>query len=394
MRYRSAQHGGETRIAAALLLMCVAFSGCSDGSDAGAGSETAAPSRLLFAGIGSHGIFDPALTRDDTTGRLWLSYSAVDPSVMWPIQNVDVVKTRLAFSDNNGFSWTDSGSAVNAATDVTLPLVPPNSSGTWHHEVSRLLFDPNGPAGARWRLMWLHYLLVNGDRRFEHGWIGYKEASTALGLAGATERKLIAALAYDVTNNVQGGATGSPVGGAPLISVQTLHADLSACQVPTEPALLSTSANLYLVLDCVEATLNHRIVLLRCAQPCNVTIAGNWTYVRTIFQNADAAAIGFINFSAPDLFESSGKRYLVVSPASNLPFQDSYNGCLVYEFSDINAGTLVSAGLGIQQINGGAGTFNGACGYHASHSRGVMYGEVNPAATDKFRLFSSGIPIP
>ena len=140
--------------------------------------------------------------------------------------------------------------------------------------------------------------------------------------------------------------------------------------------------------------MNHRIVLLRCTQPCDVTIPGTWTYIRTIFQNVDAAAIGFVNFSAPDLVESQGKRYVVVSPVSNTPFSDSYNGCRVYEFSDINAGTLTSGGPGIKQINGTAGTFNGACGYHPSHTGGVVYGEVSPAATDKFRLFASGIHIP
>ncbi|HEX5635973.1 MAG TPA: hypothetical protein VFY78_02710, partial [Gammaproteobacteria bacterium] len=39
------------------------------------------PERLTFAGIGEHGIFDPAVTLDTDTGRLWMSYSAVDPSV-------------------------------------------------------------------------------------------------------------------------------------------------------------------------------------------------------------------------------------------------------------------------------------------------------------------------
>ncbi len=376
-----------------LVALDLSLAGC-DTSNRSSSPPPPVPIRLTFAGVGSHGIFDAALTHEDLTGQLWMSYSAVDPSQMWPAHNVDVVTTRLASSDNDGASWTDSGLAVNTATDVTLPLAPPNNAGTWHNEVPRVLYDPNASAGARWRLIWLHYLQVNGQRLFQHGWIGYKEAATAQALVTATERKLLAALLYDPQNNVQGGATGAPVGGPPLIALQTLHPDLGACQVPTEPALLSTPTALYLALGCVEASLNQRIVLLRCPHPCDVTVSGNWTYIRTIFQNSDAAAIGFINFSAPELVESQGRRFLIVSPVSNQPFSDSYTGCLVYEFADLNAGTLVSGGTGLKQINGTAGTFNGACGYHPSHTGGVIYGQVEPTATDKFRLFASSIHIP
>ncbi len=387
-------HRQNLRILALLyIVLALGLAGCGN-SNKSSPPPPPASSRLTFPSVGSHGVFDAALTRDDPTGRIWMSYSAVDPSQQWPAQNVDVVTTRLASSDNNGTTWTDSGLVVNSATDVTLPLAPPNNAGTWQHEVSRVLYDPNASAGARWRLMWHHYLQVNGRRVFEHGWIGYKEAATTLGLATATERKLFVGTFYDAQNNVQGGTTGSPLGGAPIIALHTLHPDLNACLVFTEPGLLSTPTALYLALACAEVPLNQRIILLRCAQPCDATVPGNWTYVRTMLRNTDAAAIGFVNFSAPELIESQGRRFLVVSPVSNQPFPDSYNGCLVYEFADLNAGTLVSGGTGLKQVNGTAGTFNGACGYHPSHTGGVVYGQVDPTATDKFRLFASGIPIP
>lgn len=375
-----------------LVAVALGLGGC--GNNKSATSPPPVPNRLKFSGVGSHGVFDAALTREDTTGRLWMNYSAVDPSQQWPAQNADVVTTRLAFSENNGTSWTDSGVVINDATDVTLPLAAPNNAGTWHHEVSRVLYDPHASTGSRWRLMWHHYLQVNGARRFEHGWIGYKEAGTALALATATERKLFGASLYDAQNNVQGGTTGSPVGGPPLIALHTLHPDLSGCLVFTEPGLLSTPAELYLMLACAEIPLNQRMVLFRCPQPCDATIPGNWTYIRTILRNTDAAALGFVNFSAPELIESQGRRFLIVSPVSNQPFPDSYNGCLVYEFADLNAGTLVSGGTVLKQVNGAARTFNGACGYHPSQTGGVVYGQVDPTATDKFRLFASGISIP
>ena len=36
--------------------------------------------KLTFTGVGSGGIFDPSVTKDPTTGKLWMSYSAVEPS--------------------------------------------------------------------------------------------------------------------------------------------------------------------------------------------------------------------------------------------------------------------------------------------------------------------------
>ena len=378
--------------------MTISLSGCH--SDSGAPPQstapTATPTRIQFASIGSRGIFDPSLTQDAGTGRLWMSYSAVNPSVMWPTQNLNVVTTRLAFSDNGGTSWVEAGTTINNALDVTIPLAPPNNAGTWHHEVSKLVYDhdPAAPVNARWRLFWHHYLIVNDQRLFEHGWIGYKEASTPTGLAGATERKLFGALGYDAANNMQGGTTGSPVGGAPLIAFHTaFHQDLSGCAVLSEPGVVATASGLYLSILCGEAApaLNHRIVLMRCANPCDPTQATNWAYVRTIFQDVDAVAVGALNFSATDLFESGGKIYLMISPATNTPIPDAYNGCFVYEFSDIVTGTLTGGGTGITQIAGTPGSFNGACAYHAgATTAGFLYGEVLLTAPDLFRIFMSG----
>lgn len=112
-----------------------------------------------------------------------------------------------------------------------------------------------------------------------------------------------------------------------------------------------------------------------------------------MLSNTDAATLGFVNFSAPELVESQGRRFLIVSPVSNQPFPDSYNGCLVYEFADFNTATVVLGGTGLKQVNGTPGMFNGACGYDPLHSGGVVYGQVDPTATDKFRPFASGISI-
>jgi hypothetical protein len=44
----------------------------------------------------------------------------------------------------------------------------------------------------------------------------------------------------------------------------------------------------------------------------------------------------------------------------------------------------------IGTVNGTAGSFNGACAYHASASTsGVLYSELTASATDKFRMYKS-----
>jgi hypothetical protein len=81
------------------------------------------PVRIEFAGVGQLGIFDPSLERDPG-GRLWMSYSAVDPS---SIAGNKLISTRIAHSDDGGTTWVDDG-VVNAASDTPLPS--PANQGT------------------------------------------------------------------------------------------------------------------------------------------------------------------------------------------------------------------------------------------------------------------------
>ena len=201
--------------AALLLSSCGSSSGGVGSSPPRASSE-----RLVFLGVGLHGIFDPAVALDSASGRLWMSYSAVDPSVSWPTQNVDGVAIRLAYSDDNGKTWNDSGTVVSNFLDVNLPLAPPNNAGTWVNEVSQIIYDSGAIAKERWKLLWHHYLIINGYRHFEHGWIAMKMASTPGGLATATEIKLFTSAGYDVGNNIPNNlGTYSPVGGPPVIQL-------------------------------------------------------------------------------------------------------------------------------------------------------------------------------
>jgi hypothetical protein len=388
-------------ICAALLLIAA----CNNSEESTSSSD---PERLTIPGagtdFGTKGVFDPSLTEDPESGRIYMSYSAVDPApAYWGVINYHTVSTRMAYSDDNGESFTDSGSAINEALDVILgdgeePWE--DDAGTWHNEVSKLIYDPGAQSGEEWKLFWHHYLVHNqlGDpvdyRKFHHGWIAYKAASTPEGLESATEVKLFGAAGYDTVNDTEDNTVSrSPLGGAPEIMLDgTFHADLANCVVFSEPGAYADSTGLYLSLFCYEVTpaANNRLILLKANANSDLTDSGNWTYIGTLFQTSDAVSLGYERFSASDLFGSGGEQFLMVSPVSDSPYDGSYNGCLVYRFSDIGAGTLSGTPDLVKSVSGTAGSFNGACAYHESASySGFLYSELVSGEEDPFRIFMS-----
>jgi hypothetical protein len=368
----------------------------------GVGSTpTASPSRdrISFPGVGTHGIFDPSIALDPEDGRIWMSYSAVDGSADWPEQNRDVVSIRLAYSPDQGKTWTDSGTVISNFLDVTLPLNPPNDAGTWVSEVSTLVYDPGAIAAERWKLLWHHYLIIDGSRRFEHGWIAMKMAPRPEDLAAAPEVKLFAGYLYDPGNDTAGGGSRSPVGDSPLIQLDTaLDPALNTC-VFTEPGMYASGDALYASLLCKHlADSDSWIILLKCANPCHAENAEAWAYLGTALRESDAAAFGFDEgFSAPDMFASAGNVYLVVTPVQTggMPWPDYYSGCRVFQFSDLDSARLRMDGSRPEIIgtwDGSPGSFNGACSFHpAAGASGMLYSELVPPDVEKFQVFMSHI---
>lgn len=375
------------RLITSLFIIGFLFVSCKKKED---GNSPSNAEILTVGSVSSKGIFDPALTYDSVSGTLWMSYSAVNDNNgnLYPTQNT--VSTRLAFSSNAGSSWTDSGVVVNPILNVTLTYPGLPTTGVWHHEVSRVLYDPfAASAASRWKLLSHHYLLVkdtSNDRRFEHGWLGYKAAATPAGLQAATEVKLFAGGLYDTANNTASGTTGSPVGGAPVIALQSLNVQLNNCLIFTEPGLLSTASFLYMTSICVEAS-NYRVALFRCAQPCAMT--SGWSYVATLLQNSDAVSLGYLNFSASELLQENGANYLMVSPEGATGSPGIYHGCKVYKFTDINTGTLQGAPTAVNTVNGTQGSFNGACGFDEQSQTGIVFSEFNFTLNESFQIFKS-----
>ncbi len=377
-----------------------AASGASDGGASEAATSDGASAspprtRVTFAGIGPAGIFDPSLSSAATEARVWMSYSEVLPSPMWSTQNAHAVRTRLARTDDQGATFVDVVANPTSFLDVTLPLAPPNNAGTWVAEVSSLAWDEGAAAPERWRIVFHRYLLVNGNRMFEHGWIGMKSAATPESLAAATEVKLFVGSIYDTSNDAAGGTSRSPVGGAPILHAETSHADLSGCVAFTEPSLFATATALEIALSCVNSSAEARLVRFRCDAPCTATKAASWTYAGTLLTTADAVALGYDSgFGAASLVRTaSGGRALIATPTKSTPFAGFYDGCLVYPLTATGA-LAGSARAPSLVVPGIAGAFRGACDYSPkAAAAGILLSELDLGAPDSFRLFATHLAI-
>ncbi|MCB0365360.1 MAG: hypothetical protein H6624_08550 [Bdellovibrionaceae bacterium] len=345
---------------------------------------------------GENGLFDPSLDQVPGSGRVYMSYSSVAPSLMWPMFNGHSVHTRLAYSDDGGRVWADSNLALNENKDVTLQVPEfAHHAGTWHSEVSKLAYDPRS---GQWLLIWFRYLLINHERMFAHSWFSFKQASLPENLPSATEYKLMGAGAYDSRNNTKDGSTGSPIGAPPLMMLNQLHPELARCGVISEPGILVQGDSLYLAMNChellpVEET---RIILLRhrCSPlGCDYLDPAQWSFVSTLLAEADAQRLGFRNWTASDLFEYSGEFYILLTGTSNQPWERAYSGCEVFKFSNLDQGVLVSDGNGpvrFGSVIGGGERFRGACAFHKGLTEGgILLSQAYPEDTRTFRLFRS-----
>jgi hypothetical protein len=339
---------------------------------------------LQLPGAPDHGIFDPSVAKSET-GTLYMSVSGVASTSAGAGLGALSVSTYLAISKDQGATWQLS-SLLNRSIDVPLVSAPAPHQGRWQSEVSALVFDGSATPQARWKLFWHQYLNVNGERRFQHGWIAYKEAASPEGLAAANPVKLMTALAYDPVNDVTTSWTHSPIAGPAQVRTQDLAPDLRRCAAMSEPGVLAKPDALYLSLLCVRASplglprATNQIVVLRCTRPC--TAPGAWSYVGTALTQDDAEALGMRKFSASDLFSEGGRDFLTVSPVGTVPSEGAYKGCVVFQFTDLTRAQLARsaertlhpvAHIALQEDS-----FNGACTFVPSGTHGsLLIGQVD-----------------
>lgn len=375
--------------------------------------------KLTFSGIGDLGIFDPSITLDSSTGRLWMSYSSVNTSPNYSSSVYWAVSTRLAYSDDDGVTWKDSGVVVSPAIegtnfgpDATASVaIPSSSNGIWQSEMSSLVYDahPSTPAGERWKLIWVQYLHAGSISYFaDYSWIAMKTASTPTGLAAAPAVKLFGGAGLKANNTNTGLPVYSPVAGTPSILLNTGITntigsnvnELNLC-IFAEPGLHATASSIYMSIYCADASttpITEYIVSFLCNSPCNMTNAASWTYLGRTLSPSDAqAATGDHHYQAPALVEKNGKTYLIVTTV-NTTTGSRYNGCRVYEFSDLNnnqlrrnGGQLVEAA----RVPGEENTHHGACAGYNNLSGGILLSQFGTLGTsDTFTIIKSQVSFP
>ncbi|MFV1985407.1 MAG: hypothetical protein ACC657_17800 [Thiohalomonadales bacterium] len=400
------------------LFLLFFLTACGDG---GSSSSAAAPTpeRITISGAGDLGIFDPSVTRDPGTDSLWMSYSSVDTSIYYVSSVYWAVSVRLAYSDDNGISWQDAGVVVAPKVETSVgPMteshptadIPADSQGIWQSETSSLIYDPSAPVAERWKLIWFQYLNANLTSFFaDHSWIAMKMAPTPLELATAIPVKLFGGAGLQSDGSNTGAPVYSPTGGMPAIQLNTdltqslggaNLTDLNLC-VFAEPGLHATNSAVYLAIFCADAIsipITEYLVYFRCNTPCDMTSAASWEYLGRLLTPADAqAATGDDHYQAPALLEKNGKTFLIVTLVDTTS-GNRYNGCRVYEFSDINSNQLRRSNgqlVEVARIDGDNGTHNGACGTYSGLNGGILLSQFEAASTaETFRIYKSQVSLP
>ena len=376
------------------------------------------PKRLMIEGAGNLGIFDPSISKDPTTDRLWMSYSSVNESKFYKKSKFWAVSLRLAYSDDNGASWFDAGETAGHVEKVLGPMtethrkgdIPAGSKGLWQSETSSLIYDPAAPDEEKWKLVWFQYLHANSVPFYlDHSWIALKMASTPEGLIDAEPIKLFSGLGVKNDGENTKAPAYSPTGGKARIrlNLDLTRAikganlkELTMC-IFVEPGMYANQDAIYLAMYCADAVtdpITEEMVYFRCQSPCNMTDADSWEYLGRLFKRKDARrSARHHHFQAPSIVESNGKMFVVVTPVRKFIGQ-RYNGCRIYEFNDDR--TRVKRKMNgklreLARIDGIRGTHHGACAIFPDLVGGTLLSQYEHKADgETFRIYKSGVDLP
>lgn len=385
----------KANIFATIILLYVLCTACSNADVSQRNIESATiPTAIIpvsgmqirFEEIGKVGVFDASLAHGEGL-RIWMSYSAVelpaDGSRLTPIN------TRIAYSDDSGATWQDSGLLVNESHRVELPDDSQATEAIWLHEVSDLVYDPYAPTEARWILVWHQYLraIPEGSQQqvnlYEHGWIAIRTAADPLG-PWSEPKKLFTGRLYSGINDASG---------LPAFKLNELYSsadELGNCATFTEPAVYANSTRMYVTLKCPMSGDAGKIILLGCSHDFS-----DCEYLGDFLDDSEAARFGpaYNGFSAPELVEVNGKVYLLATPTET--DAKIYRGCLVFRVADLDAGTLEAengTSTVVTRIEGQSGTFSGACSYNAASTEsGIIYNQAELDDQIEYQLYESGV---
>jgi hypothetical protein len=367
-------------------------------------ARSTTPQRVL-ADIGVRGVFDPSVTEDPATRRLWMSYSSFEVSS----HSESGVALRVAFSDD-GETWRDAG-AVQGFTDVVAGPFQANeageveiesgSPGTWQNESSTLVYDARAPREQRWKLIWHQTLWVDDIPRYvSYSWIALKMADSPESLVRAPPIKLFTGYLTRSAGESRAAPAFSPIPEPPAIRLDKKDPQLGAC-IFGQPAAISAADGLYLALDCAWLGTRPQLhtVLLRCAYPnCVVTDPASWTVVVRLTEPRDGPQLDkrYEGFGGTALAEKNGRYYLIATPFASEGHR--YDGCNVYRFEDFAYGKLERQRNGqlvvAQTVRGIPETHHGACAAHARLKSILLSQIVRTASPRVMQIRQSGVALP
>ena len=361
--------------------------------------------RALLTGVGARGVFDPSITEDPATGRLWMSYSSFEAST----HSRSGVDLRIAYSDD-GETWRDAGAVQRfsevvagpfRATDAGEVEVEGESRGTWQNETSTIVYDAQAPHELRWKLFWHQTLWVSDVPRYaSYSWIALKMADSPENLVHAPPIKLFTGYLAKTAGESSAAPAMSPLPGSPAIQLDKKDSQLGACMFG-QPAAIAAPDGLYLALDCAWLGTRPQLhtVLLRCDYPnCVVTEAASWTVVGRLTEPRDGPQLDerYAGFGGTALAEKNGRYYLIATPFASEGHR--YDGCNVYRFEDLARGKLERQRNGrlviAQTVLGIAETHHGACAAHRN-LKGILLSQIaSTAAPRTMQIRQSGVELP
>lgn len=190
------------------------------------------------------GYADATIRQDPLTGTLWMAYSwpHTIPSQKAGVAGTQVLDTHVAYSLDAGKTWTYKG-ALYTSQEVTNPV----TGDTDHtaHEVMNLL--PQVVNGVTyWYGIHSVYEVLTGGAGPSLDYTKRWKISVAPGTAADGPMALASSPAQYLGQNANTYPQYWPV----AVNLSTLNSELSACYVYYEPALVISSGNLYLFLNC------------------------------------------------------------------------------------------------------------------------------------------------
>ncbi len=344
------------------------------------------PSPSPFRGYG-----DPAVRKDPSSDRLWLSYSYLH--LHRPRSSPEFgVSIHLASSDDGGESWQFVRSLATSAHE-TDPS-PTGGKGVSVHEVSTLA-PLERRSGTRWFGMHLRYFEPFGDedRRPQSVHFRLSRSPSPRGLGRGREARL-------------GGALTDPAW-RPDLDLSTLDPELARCALWTEPALYGLDETLYMVAQCLvidpltgRRNRNAEFLGVFATDGEGPRARLDWTWRGRLSDRRDAAALGGHVLTQPDVARArDGSLLLLVTPKRLSP-RPRHRGCRVLELESLDPPRLRRDAAGKPIVRAdlrssdSTGLGPGLCAYDPASTTGVLFvrTEIDLATPEiVFRLHATGV---